>query len=109
MTIDTIRMLVDVADADTVYRDVYLSRARALLGHELSFEQYRGFRGVQQQIEKNIAASRAACGNGIPSSPAGARTRAASRCEPGRTRVGALAASTSLNRYRASSPRCRDR
>jgi NAD(P)H dehydrogenase (quinone) len=35
--------------------------------------------------------------------------RAASRCEPGLTRVGALSSSTSLNRYSTSSPRWRER
>ncbi len=59
-SVETVRMLVDVADADTVYRDLHLSRARALLARELSPEQYRGFRGAQQQIEDNVAASRAA-------------------------------------------------
>lgn len=49
------------------------------------------------------AAIGAACVNGSPSAPNGDKTRAASRCEPGRTRVGALPASTSLNRYSASS------
>ena len=59
-SVEVVRMLVDVADADTVYRDVYLPRARALLGRDLSAEQYRGFRGVRQQIEESVAASRAA-------------------------------------------------
>jgi hypothetical protein len=59
-SIDVARMLVDVADTDTVYRDVYLPRARAFLAHELTVEQYRGYHGVQQQIEKTVAASRAA-------------------------------------------------
>jgi hypothetical protein len=58
--IELVRMLVDVADADTVYRDVHLSRARALLAGELSAEQYRGFRGMQHQIEDTVAQSRAA-------------------------------------------------
>jgi hypothetical protein len=40
----------------------------------------------------------AASSQASPSSPAGASTRAASRCDPGRIRVGALASSTSLNR-----------
>lgn len=56
----TARLLVEVADADTVYRDLYLARARALLTPELSAEQYRGFRGVQEQIDDAVAKSRAA-------------------------------------------------
>ena len=36
-------------------------------------------------------------------------TRAASRCDPGRSLVGALASSTSVSRYSASRPRARDR
>ena len=58
--VDVVRLLVEVADADTVYRDVYLARARALLADELSLEQYRGFRGIQQQIDEAVATSRAA-------------------------------------------------
>ncbi len=59
-TVDVVRLLTEVADADTVYRDVYLPRARALLAAELSAEQYRGFRGMQQQIDDIVAKSRAA-------------------------------------------------
>ncbi|MCC6764564.1 MAG: hypothetical protein IT293_07865 [Deltaproteobacteria bacterium] len=56
----TARLLVEVADADTVYRDVYLRRAHALLAPDLSAEQYRGLRGVQQQIDETVAKSRSA-------------------------------------------------
>ncbi|MCC6847548.1 MAG: hypothetical protein IT294_03535 [Deltaproteobacteria bacterium] len=56
----TARLLVEVADADTVYRDVYLRRAHTLLAPELSAEQYRGLRGVQQQIDEAVAKSRSA-------------------------------------------------
>lgn len=56
----TARLLVEVGDADTVYRDVYLRRARTLLGSALTVEQYRGFRGVQQQIDEAVAKSRSA-------------------------------------------------
>ncbi len=59
-SIEVARMLIDVADTDTVYRDVYLRRARAFLSHDVTIDQYRGFQGVQQQIEKIVAASRAA-------------------------------------------------
>jgi hypothetical protein len=57
---DVARRLAEAADADTVYRDVYLARARTLLAGELSQEQYRGFRGMQQEIEDTVAMSRAA-------------------------------------------------
>ena len=58
--VDVVRLLTEVADADTVYRDVYIARARALLAGELSSEQYHGFRGMQQEIENTVAMSRAA-------------------------------------------------
>jgi hypothetical protein len=57
---DAARLLVEVADVDTVYRDVYLTRARAALAPALSAEQYAGLRGVQQQIDAAVAKSRAA-------------------------------------------------
>ena len=44
------------------------------------------------------AAACAASSHAMPASPAGASTRAASRCDPGRSRVGALASSTSVSR-----------
>lgn len=55
-----VRLLVEVADADTVYRDVHLRRARALLAAELSLDAYRGLAAVQQQVEEAAAKSRAA-------------------------------------------------
>lgn len=56
----TVRLLVEIADADTVYRDVHLSRARALLADELSLDAYRGLAGLQKQVEEAAATSRAA-------------------------------------------------
>ena len=41
---DLARLLVAVADADTVHRDTYLRRARALLADELPADRYRGMR-----------------------------------------------------------------
>jgi hypothetical protein len=57
---DLVRLLVEVADVDTVYRDVHLRRARALLTPELTAEQYRGMQGVAEKIEDTTARSRAA-------------------------------------------------
>lgn len=57
---DVVRALVDVADADTVYRDLYLTRARALLSEQLPADQYRGLRDVHRQVDDTIAKSRAA-------------------------------------------------
>ncbi len=57
---DLVRALVDVADADTVYRDLYLTRARALLSEQLPIDQYRGLRDVHRQVDDTIAKSRAA-------------------------------------------------
>jgi hypothetical protein len=57
---DTVRALVEVADVDTVYRDLYLTRARALLSEQLPADQYRGLRDVHRQVDDTIAKSRAA-------------------------------------------------
>jgi hypothetical protein len=57
---DLTRLLVTVADADTVHRDVYLRRARVALGDELPADQYHGMRGIQQQIDDAVARSRSA-------------------------------------------------
>jgi hypothetical protein len=57
---DLARLLVALADADTVHRDTYLRRARALLADELPADRYRGMRGVQHQIDDAIARSRSA-------------------------------------------------
>ena len=37
-----VQLLVDVGEGDTVYRDLYLRRARALLAPVLSAGQYHG-------------------------------------------------------------------
>src|SRR5262245_16516768 len=58
--VDVVRLLAEVADADTVYRDVYLQRARALLATDLPSDKYRGMRGVQQRIDEAVARSRTA-------------------------------------------------
>lgn len=57
---DVARLLVDVADADTVYRDVYLRRARSLLGEHLPVAEYRALQGMQRQIDAAVAQSRSA-------------------------------------------------
>jgi hypothetical protein len=58
--VDLVRLLAEVADVDTVYRDVYLRRARALLADQLTVDQHRGMRTVQGQLDELVAGSRAA-------------------------------------------------
>jgi hypothetical protein len=58
--IPVVRLLVELADADSVYRDVHLRRARELLAGELSLDAYRGLANIQQQIDAAVAKSRAA-------------------------------------------------
>jgi hypothetical protein len=42
--------LIEIGNADTVYRDVYLERARAQLGSVLSFEDFRSLEEQQTQL-----------------------------------------------------------
>ncbi len=58
--LDSVRHLIEVADCDTVYRDLYLGRAAALLSSALSREQFREARGAEQAIATALAESRAA-------------------------------------------------
>lgn len=58
--LDNVKRLVALADCDTVYRDVYLSRARALLAPELSVAQYGAARAAERAVAAAIAESRAA-------------------------------------------------
>lgn len=59
-TLDTVARLLRLADSDTVYRDLYLTRARALLAPELSLAQYREGRAAAQAVAAAVAESRAA-------------------------------------------------
>ena len=58
--VDLVRLLVDAANADTVYRDVYLRRAHALLAEQLPAAEYRALQGMQRQIDAAVAQSRSA-------------------------------------------------
>lgn len=58
--LETVARLLRLADCDTVYRDLYLTRARALLAPQLSAEQYREGRAAAQAVTAAVAESRAA-------------------------------------------------
>lgn len=58
--LDAVRQLVTVGACDTVYRDLYIGRAAALLEPVLSREQYRDARGSDRAIAAALAESRAA-------------------------------------------------
>jgi len=58
--LDTVQGLIEVADIDTVYRDVYLRRARGLLVGVLSLDEYRGMKGVQRAVDEAVRESKAA-------------------------------------------------
>ena len=58
--LDLVRHLITVADCDTVYRDLYLGRAGALLAPTLSRQQYRDARSTDQAVAAALAESRAA-------------------------------------------------
>lgn len=58
--LEGVRQLVTVAACDTIYRDLYLGRAAALLEPTLSRAQYREARAAEQAIAAALAESRAA-------------------------------------------------
>jgi len=58
--LDSVRHLIAVADCDTVYRDLYLGRAEALLGSALTRQQFREARNTEQAIAAALGESRAA-------------------------------------------------
>jgi len=55
-----VKRLVAVRASDTVYGDVYLRRARELLGTVLSQSQYNALRGIQADIDAAVKRIRAA-------------------------------------------------
>lgn len=59
-TIKTVGLLVDVAKLDTVYRDVYLRRARQLLGSTLNESAYRAIGSNEKEIDDLMRRSRTA-------------------------------------------------
>jgi hypothetical protein len=55
-----VQQLVDVAALDTVYADVYLRRARELIGSLLPQAQYTAFKRIEHDIEEAVQQSKAA-------------------------------------------------
>jgi hypothetical protein len=55
-----VKTLVDVRASDTVYGDLYLRRARELLGTVLSQSQYNALRGIQADIDAALKRIRVA-------------------------------------------------
>ena len=53
-------LLVEVANADTVYRDLYLRRARQLLSATLDESAYRAIGSGEKEIEDLMRRSRSA-------------------------------------------------
>jgi hypothetical protein len=53
-------LLIEVANADTVYRDLYLRRARQLLSATLDESPYRAIGSTEKEIEDLMRRSRSA-------------------------------------------------
>lgn len=59
-TLKIVDLLVEVANTDTVYRDVHLQRARQLLSTTFDESAYRAIGSVPKEIDELIARSRSA-------------------------------------------------
>jgi hypothetical protein len=59
-TIDTVNLLMAAAKADTIYRDVYLRRARELLRPTLDKPGYRAIGSTQKEIDELMHRARSA-------------------------------------------------
>ena len=57
---NVVGLLVEVANGDTVYRDLYLRRARQLLGATLDESAYRAIGSTEKEIEDLMRRSRSA-------------------------------------------------
>ena len=57
---EVVKTLVDIRASDTVYGDLYLRRARELLGTVLSPSQYNALRGIQADIDAAVKRIRVA-------------------------------------------------
>ena len=57
---EAVKTLVDVRASDTVYGDVYLRRARELLGTVLSQSEYSALKGIQADIDAAVKRIRVA-------------------------------------------------
>lgn len=55
-----VQVLVDVAGSDTVYADLYMRRARELLGSVLTEAQYNALKGIQRDIDEAVKQSKVA-------------------------------------------------
>lgn len=55
-----VQLLVDVGAADTVYADLYLHRARELLGSILTVAQHDALKGLEREIDAAVKQSKAA-------------------------------------------------
>jgi hypothetical protein len=54
---NVVGLLVEVANGDTVYRDLYLRRARQLLSATLDESAYRAIGSTEKEIEDVCAAA----------------------------------------------------
>ena len=59
-------LLIEVANADTVYRDFYLRRARQLLSAALDESAYRAIGSTEKEIEDVCPAARRGIGHTTP-------------------------------------------
>ena len=59
-------LLIEVANTDTVYRDLYLRRARQLLSATLDESAYRAIASIDKEIEDLMRRSRRGIGHTTP-------------------------------------------
>jgi len=59
-TTKPVQLLVDASVSDTVYADIYMNRARELLGSVLTAAQYHALKGIQADIDTVVTQSKAA-------------------------------------------------
>jgi hypothetical protein len=59
-TIETVGLLIGAAQADTIFRDVYLRRARDLLSPTLDQSRYRALGSTQREIDELMRRTRSA-------------------------------------------------
>jgi hypothetical protein len=59
-TTDAVRLLIEAAKTDTIYRDVYLRRARELLSPTLDEPGYRAVASMQKELDEVVRRTRSA-------------------------------------------------
>jgi hypothetical protein len=59
-TIDTVSLLIQAGKTDTIYRDVYLHRARELLSPTLDEPGYRAIGSMQKDLDELVRHTRSA-------------------------------------------------